>query len=355
MIISFNPEIIHNQDISIQKVLGKILSLFLENNHFIAPQSISDIFFDGENQYIFDKTKISQNYLLKEERENLKEYICTNRMPVTQLHEKYLTHLVIGTNVDEDEIHPSIAYEAIKERSLIIIENNPNDGKFITGIIDKYQSFGKRRSIYILIKQVLDKQNLIYHHSGGSGIKDQIEICVNGIYKNISRFKLLVIFDSDKTYKTDFKREYKGLIEYIKRRPISNPPTVNDLNYENNDLIVWHILFKRCIENYLPLNVILTNITNLSFGQKSNLQALTSDEMDFIQYYKPIDKPVDYYISIGKSKVKEQFPEMFLSTFSPTEMEDRCRHHLVKIPYPDGTIDQVSEIEQILLKIAKII
>ena len=105
----------------------------------------------------------------------------------------------------------------------------------------------------------------------------------------------------------------------------------------------------------MPLNVILTNINNLSFDQKSNLQTLTPDEMDFIQYYKPIDKPVDYYISIGKSKVKEQFPAMFLSGFSPTEMEDRCSHHLVEISYPDGTIDQISEIEIILLKIAKII
>jgi hypothetical protein len=353
MIISFNPEVIYNQDRAIQKELGKIFRLFHENNHLIDTKSISDIFFDDKNQYSFDNTEISQNCLSDEDRKDLKDYICANTESVTKLHKKHLTHLVIGTNLGE--IHPSDAYKAIKERSLIIIENNPNDGKFITGIIDKYKFFGERRSIYTLIKKVVDNQNLIYHHSGGSGIKDQIEICVNGVYKNICQFKLLVLFDSDKENKTYFKKEYKKLIEYLKKRVISDPPTTNDLSYEENDLVIWHILFKRSIENYVPLSVIFANITNLNPNHQINLQALTPDEMDFIQYYKPIGKPSNYYISIGKDKVKEQFPEMFLSNFPPSELEDRCHHHKVDILYPDGTIDQVSEIEQILLKIAKII
>jgi hypothetical protein len=39
----------------------------------------------------------------------------------------------------------------------------------------------------------------------------------------------------------------------LKSRPISKPPENNDISYEDNDLIIWHILYKRKIENYIPL------------------------------------------------------------------------------------------------------
>jgi len=65
------------------------------------------------------------------------------------------------------------------------------------------------------------------------------------------------------------------------------------------------MLFKRCIENYIPLDIIIENITNLTDIHKSNLKSLSSSEVDFIQYYKPEGKPKDYYISIGKDKVKD--------------------------------------------------
>ncbi len=232
----------------------------------------------------------------------LKEYICNIRQSITKLHKQYLTRLVIG--YDLGEIHPDDAYRIIKERSIVIVENNPNDWKFIRGIIDKYQSFGKRKNIYKLIKKSLDSDShyLTCDHAGGSGIQSQIESWATGIYQNIYNFKLMALFDSDKKHANDFKQDYKNLLAYLKTRSISNPPAENDLIYEESDLIVWHMLFKRCIENYIPLDIIIENITNLTDIHKSNLKSLSSSEVDFIQYYKPEGKPKDYYISIGKDK-----------------------------------------------------
>ena len=166
------------------------------------------------------------------------------------------------------------------------------------------------------------------------------------------RFELAVLFDSDKKNGNDFKQEYKNLFEYLKVREISIPPAVNDLIYEENDLIMWHMLFKRCIENYIPIDIIIENITDLTDIHKSNLKSLFFSEIDFIQYYKPEGKPKDYYISIGKNKAKEQFPNMFLAPFSYHSLEQRCEHHKVNIQAP---AEKISEIEEILLKIAKII
>ncbi|TYQ24641.1 hypothetical protein [Pseudanabaena sp. UWO310] len=355
MIISFNPKIIRDQSSEIQAKLAKIFILFLEDNHLIDISSIDDIFFDDQNKYVFDQTFIAKKYLSYSDNQNLKEYICNIRQSITKLHRQYLTKLVIGN--DLGEIHPDDAYRILKERSIVIVENNPNDWKFIRGIIDKYQSFGKRKNIYKLIKKSLDSDShyLTYDHAGGSGIQAQIESWVNGIYHNIYNFKLMALFDSDKRHANDFKQDYKNLLAYLKARSISNPPAENDLIYEENDLIVWHMLFKRCIENYIPLDIMIMNITDLTDDHKANLKSLSPSDADFVQYYNPEGKSRNYYISIGKNKVKDQFPSMFLSDFAPNELEKRCSHHQVSILHSDGTTERISEIEQILLKIAKII
>jgi len=355
MIISFNPDIFQDQNSDIQSKLAKILILLLEDNHLLDISNAIEIFFNDLNNYIFDQNFISKHYISSDDNQNLKDYICNNERQITQIHRLYLTKLVIGIKLGE--IHPNKAYRIINERSLIIVENNPNDWKFIRGIIDKYQSFGDRRNIYKLIKKAIDSNYyLTYDHGGGSGIKHQLESRVNNIYKDIYKFKLMVIFDSDKKHSTDFKKDYKNLFEVLKTKPISNHPTESELTYEENDLIVWHMLYKRCIENYIPIEVIIEDITNLSDIHKANLRSLCANQIDFIQYYNPESPSTRYYyISIGKNKAKEQFPDMFLANFPARHLEDRCSHHLSSITYPDETKDTISEIEQILLKIAKII
>ncbi|MCY7333393.1 MAG: hypothetical protein LH649_12220 [Pseudanabaena sp. CAN_BIN31] len=355
MIISFSDRIFQTQNYSIQSKLADILIELIKKdnqNHFIETKSVASIFFNDENRYIFNENEIAKEYLSNARKRELEEYINNIlTKPITKLYRDYLTHFTIGIN--STEVHPNDAYRIIMERSLIVIENNPNDWKFITGMIDKYQSYGIRKNIYKLIKKSLDSPHyLTYDHAGGSGIKSQIESWVNGVYQNIYKFKLMVLFDSDKKNENDFKQEYKNLFEYLKAREISIPPSVNDLIYEENDLIVWHMLFKRCIENYIPIDIIIENITDLTDIHKSNLKRLSPSEIDFIQYYKPEGKPKDYYISIGKNKAKEQFPNMFLAPFSYDSLEQRCEHHKVGIQAP---AEKISEIEEILLKIAKII
>lgn len=67
--------------------------------------------------------------------------------------------------------------------------------------------------------------------------------------------------------------------------------------------------------------------------------------MDFIEYNSN-------NIGIGEAKIKEQFPEMFIAHFSYRDLEERCEHHKVFLSEAN---ESVSEIEQILLKIVKII
>ncbi|TAE58019.1 MAG: hypothetical protein EAZ87_15235 [Nostocales cyanobacterium] len=344
MIISFNPAIFQTQDSDMQSILADILVELLKDNHFIDTRSIQSIFFDHDDKYIFDKNNISQ-LISSPRREYLQDYINNNRKPLTKLHRDHLTHFTIGTN--SGEIHPNDAYKIITERSKIIVENIINDGKFIKGICQKYSSNKTRRNIYRLIDIAIKKEILEFDNAGGIGGIEQIsQYWIDADrYSNIYKYKLMAIFDSDKTHINHFNTKYTKLIEFLKNRTISNPPATNDIIYEEDDLIIWHILYKRKIENYIPLDILFKKAPLITQDQKDHLSSKSESDLDFLEYNKDNN-------NIGQIKIKEEFPEMFLSDFSYRLLEQRCEHHKVFLPEAN---ELVSELEQILLKIAKII
>jgi hypothetical protein len=346
MIISFNPAIFQTQDSDMQSILANILIELLKDNHFIDTRSIESIFFDNEKRYIFSKNKIAQSHLSDTKREYLALYIETKiRQPITKLYRDHITHITIGT--DSGEIHPKDAYKILTERSQIIVENRINDGKFIQGISQKYSSHKKRGSIYLLISKAFKLGTIECDNAGGIGeiIKTTEFWIKKQHYDYIYKYKLMTIFDSDKIHINDFNTRYTTLIEFLKNRKISNPPTTNDMIYEENDLIIWHILYKRKIENYIPLDILFKKARLITPDQKDHLSSKSESDLDFLEYNKDSN-------NIGQIKIKAEFPEMFLGDFSYRLLEQRCEHHKVFLPEAN---ELVSELEQILLKIAKII
>ncbi|QSJ19796.1 hypothetical protein JYQ62_14435 [Nostoc sp. UHCC 0702] len=349
MIISFNPIIFKSQDTEIQAVLAEILRALMNTNiHFIEINSIYAIFYNEKREYIFDCNEIAKTYLSLNERRIFKEFINKKiQKPITSLHRQHLTHIVIGIEKDHQEIHPNNASRIIKERSKIIVENGINDWKFIKGICQKYSTGKtKRRSIYQLIDQAIKDETIESDNSGGVGeVTKVIQHWIDKPrYHDIFKYKLMAIFDSDKHISNGFITPYKSKIAYFKAKKIKNIQAV-DYEYEMTDLIVWHILYKRKIENYIPLNVLFENITSITQLQKNDLDNKTNVDLDFIEYNQ-------HNIGIGETKIKDKFPEMFLAQFSYSDLEKRCEHHKVFLPEAN---ELVSEIEQILLKIAKIL
>jgi len=346
MIISFNPKVFQSQDERTQVALANILvELMKEKNihHFINIKSIYAIFYNEIGEYIFDSNAISQTHLSLNQRKFLKEFISKASRSITSLHKQHLRHIVIGNDEHHKEIYPENAYKIITERSKIIVENGINDWKFINGLCRKYSS-GKtdRRSIYKLLDQAIKNEIIEAENCGGIG--EMIKVTQRWIesdrYKNIFQYKLMAIFDSDKAL-LSVETRHKNKIEYFKRKKIN---TTQGIDYEHDsDLIIWHILYKRKIENYIPLNVLFANIKSITSDQITDLKSKTNNELDFIEYSKE---------NIGEFKIKEQFPEMFLANFSYSDLEKRCEHHKLFLKEAN---ELVSEIEQILLKIVKII
>ena len=341
MIITFNPKVFVKEQV---EILAQIFVLLLKNKdrHFVEVKGIRT-----ENERYIFQSPLFQTEIAPKHIEELIKHIPQQRRNITSLHQKYLTRIVIG--LDNNEVLPQNALRILQERSKIIIENRINDWKFLKGVCDKYTSSPKRKSIYLLIQKAIKEQWIESDTGGGDGqIKPVIKYLISSVaYKGIEKYKLMTLFDSDRQLSNLNKLDSTKipLVSFLKTGSEENIPnlTFNDCVYESTDLIIWHILYKRKLENYVPLNVLFNNIHSLTEKQKQDLQELSYQELDFLEYSTQ-------NIGLGKDKRKDQFPEMFLEGFGYTDFERICAHHKVAF---EG--EEISEMEQILLKIAKII
>jgi hypothetical protein len=287
MIISFNPCIFQSQDMKIQEILSKIIISLMDNHHHLINfKSIRSVFYNENGQYIFDSNEISNLHMSVIQRGVLKEFLSKeSHRNITRLHNQYLTHIIVGMDENNNEIHPDYAHKIIKERSKILVENGINDWKFIKGVCQKYSNAKiKRRSIYKMIDEAIKNEFLEPEHCGGIGdIKKITQKWVDSSrYKSIFRYKLMAIFDSDRETFNEVTK-HKDKIEYFKQVEGEVQSIIN-YEYEFSDLIVWHVLYKRKIENYIPLNILLNHFSSITQVQKIDLESKTNEELDFLEY-----------------------------------------------------------------------
>lgn len=340
MIIAFNSNIFQQQYVEVLKDI--LLLLVKKDQHFVE---MSGLLQDAD--YIY-KTDLFSHYLSNHDRELLNRLV--SKKP-NQLHKTYLTKITVGTNVQNGEISPNNVLRILQERSKIILENLINDWNFLRGVCDKYTAHSKRKNIYLLIQKAITNQWLEADTGGGQGeLKKVIELRINSPqYRQIEKYKLMCLFDSDRVSGNTNQLDNTKikLISFLKTGNEDNLRNIvfTDCNYQDTDLIIWHILYKKKLENYIPLKIILEGgVTNLTTEQVNILTTKTLTDLDFLEYKD--------YITLRDSEIKRQFPEKFLLSFSYQLLETICEHHKVRI---NETEEEVSEMEQILLKIAKII
>lgn len=345
MIIKFSPDLFICNDNNIYSVLSKILLEVLEDRFLWDIENIENIFLSDD--FDFFDLDFTKRFLSPEGIDNLKERVYTIielSAYITSEHKKYLTTLAIG--LKDNEINPVNFYKILNEKSLIILENGINDFKFIKGIIQKYAT---KKNIYKLIKKAIDKHWLVSENAGGAGgYENIIRSYISGRYNNIHKFKIFALFDSDRSSKTDFNDKYSNLINYLKNTQNESIKFDDCICNIENDIIYWHILYKREIENYIPITLLKEYVKDITEKEYRNLGSKSNDELDFIDFelFFKNNKNID---------VKSLFPDLFLKNWTRDLLEKICEHHKVKAELPNETLQDVSEIEQILLKIAKII
>ncbi|TAE75265.1 MAG: hypothetical protein EAZ85_02775 [Bacteroidetes bacterium] len=334
MIFDFNASVFEEAHFD---TLKQILVLLGQEQHFVITQNLKDDY----DKWVFEKEPF-KSYFGKYELQDLSKKL-QKKANITTLHKQFLTKIVIGNN--ENEVSPYNALRILKERSLLLVENKLNEKKFLKGICDKYTNHPKRKSIYVLIQKAFENEWIGTEGGGTGDMKKNLEYYVGSLqFQNIECYKLFMIFDNDKEkVNGTLANTQKKMIGFIK-----NVDKSENTNWETTDKIIWHIWHKRALENYAPLEQVFIKIYGLTNEQKEYLQNLQPSTLDFLKYDKS-------NTGLKEEKIKEKFPEIFEMNFSYQLLEKRCEHHKISFETNNGNVIEISEIEQILLKIAKII
>ncbi len=309
MIVSIKPELFDVNADEVQIKISKVIDSFFENKFIWDVNNIDQIFFSERS---IEETVFYKNFLSKYEQETILErvqQILGLAAYQTELHNTYLTKIVIGLN--ENEIHPAVAVAMLENKSVLIFENGINDFKFLKGVLKKYRNRKARRNIYKLIEQAIATNQLIDENAGGIGnILHRKENLENRDYKNIFKYKAFIIFDSDRDSDSlELKKEQseqKKIIRELKDNQAIQ--TFANCVCEPVDKCWWHMLYKRGIENYLPITLI-TGKYELPEDLKGDLEQMTEEEIDIYKYEELIFSR--YFVDI-----KNDFPELFINDWS---------------------------------------
>ncbi len=344
MIISINLDLFNHENDEILNKINKIIDFIFEKELIWDSDNISDLF---EENNFFINSRFYDIFLSKYQKTTINENISVikeKRAYQTSLHNHYLKKISIG--LGNKDVHPNIAYEIISKPSAILVENGENDFKFIRGIVNKYKNHKSRKTLYRYIEKQLELKNLLSENAGGrDSILSRFRTLCKESYEHIEKYKIFILFDSDKN-NTDkiVNNEQKKIIGKLKRKEIKD---IADCEFENTDVCTWHMLYKRNIENYLPLPVLKKNF-NLSNEITIKLDNFTNNQRDYVNYSD--------LLKDCKIDIKNDFPKLFLDqSWTKEQLEHHCEHHFVSHELPNGTQESISEIEIILLKILRIL
>ncbi|MVW81854.1 hypothetical protein [Elizabethkingia anophelis] len=204
----------------------------------------------------------------------------------------------------------------LEEKVFILVENSYYDQFFIKGLILKFKKKSKK------IKKFLDNSWIKFENCGGKNNTNNTISSLLSIYENIgddhNYLKAIVFLDSDKKSKDDSDASRIADLEKI-------------IEFCNPHNIMWHILEKREMENYLPIEV-LEGISELNQEEFKNLKKMPVDERDFFDIEK---------LSTSTYKTKRELPKIFIEDFLTQEMlTSICVHQ-----------DNKEELQEILNKI----
>ena len=231
----------------------------------------------------------------------------------------------------------------------IILENSLNDQYFLKAIIKYCDDSNK-------IEKYLNNGWIQFENAGGctntknfiKGKLQSFNFLSNESGKEVSYYlRCFVLLDSDKRYpKAPIKDEYPKLLNFL----------------DEND-ITYHILHKRCMENYMP-DVVFNAIANTP-KQIEWVNAychLSKDEKDFLNIEKGFSKDTreqleegikKLYLNLSSTNYEILNKGFYLPKFK-TEFPKNYGHHQVDKESLESR-DSMGELKEIVAKIVKLL
>lgn len=246
---------------------------------------------------------------------------------VTNSHRVDYRYVTIGYG--EGMCPPAEAYLILNEPSLVVVENNTNDGSVITRWAECYKDEDKVGEVNeCVLEAIKDKRLRFLNAGGGDGtIIKRIEDERNN-FGGFPQFKMTTVYDSDKNSVNDTSNHNKALEDYL----IAN-------NYD------YHCLVKREMENYFPVSV-YSECGLLQEGKK--VLSYSAEEWDYFEIKEEKDK-----------RPGEQdflyYEKRLLPALAAKANKDHFKQRVAHQKKYNSHYGEVDEIQHVLLMLAQYI
>ena len=301
---------------------------------------IDDLCYKSKYNFFIDIEQIENDLIFD-------QFYKENNEIIARFYEMFVTtnpkDIIIISNNDGD-FNLSEAIIFIEEKFELILENDMNDGEFVNCLLKEFNEKSKK------IIHFKENNWFNYQNAGGAtGVINTIQQKINH-FGNRKFLKCFVLVDSDLDYPQIENKKRKNLIDFC---------------YNNN--IPFHILHKREIENYLPLDI-FNEINPTSLFVRTYIDRLDNNQRDFIDIENGINKSRKN-LEKNKKEVFNFFSNLIENDFNnlrngiSSEFENFKRDYakLFKKAKREGLLERTNhqtnpkELEEILEKITALL
>lgn len=218
----------------------------------------------------------------------------------------------------------------IKKPARLMVENKVNEGPVYRSMIGTYANGDRSyRNPFIKLHQALKDGMLDFENGGGCSAYDQQMRSLNeNEYRDVAKHKICMLADRDTEIENTFDQQKNPLFEMCCGKKYDEM-TEADVYTLNMTGYIWHMWYKRAIENYFPDSQFAAIGADMT-----TMPAIPAD-----RNYKKLGDIIGYH--------KNQLPKL-VEKMSYTMYENGLKHF-----YPDGK--DMSELQMFLLKMVKII
>lgn len=270
---------------------------------------------------------IAEKYCSTWQKEQIKSGI--NRLShLTPVIRKYLT-TITASDYSYKEI-----YDILTKPSYLMVENLPYEANVYKSIIGTYTKDKRYKSIFLLLDNAKKRRWLSFFHAGGfSTEKALLEYLDQNDYRNITKLKFCVLMDRDTDGYLLFPDSRNPLFKMLSGKDKRTLSNIDIYDNAFSSPYIWHMWYKRTIENYFPERVFM------NVGINTNLCALGVADWN----YKHI---------VERGGYKKKMLSDIAKGMSLNDYENNLQGFDVSV---NNTTEHMSEMELFLLKLVKII
>lgn len=220
----------------------------------ITEQELSDIcsLMIAKRQYIdcTESVKASicqaiENHGSTTQKELLYKY---KRFDITNELRNYLQTIDLSSGV----ITLNELKSLLSQPSRLLVENGPYEWEVYKSLIGTYKNDRDFKNLFLLLEEAKHDQRITEYHAGGcTTFPAIIEQQNNSNYKNIAQYKFCTVFDRDSDDEHTYDKNKNNLFDFFCQKAHTNI-TENDIYTLIQNGYIWHMWYKRTIENYFP-------------------------------------------------------------------------------------------------------